>query len=69
MLALSRSHEIIWKVPKTLTIQLISESLFVSLFVSQLMISTELFVSHLVGHVHEGVAEYGWQHFGSIGSI
>ena len=69
MLALSRSHEIIWKVPKTLTIQLISESLFVSLFVSQLMISTELFVSHLVGHVHEGVAQYGWQHFGKADTI
>ena len=52
-----------------LTIQLISESLFVSLFVSQLMISTELFVSHLVGHVHEGVAQYGWQHFGKADTL
>ena len=33
------------------------------------MTSTELFVSHLVGHVHEGVAQYGWQHFGKADTI
>ena len=28
-----------------------------------------VFVSHLVGHVHEGVAQYGWQHFGKADTI
>jgi|MDSV01.2.fsa_nt_gb hypothetical protein len=28
-----------------------------------------VFVSHLVGHVHEGVAQYGWQHLGKADTI
>ena len=37
--------------------------------IPRVMTSTELFVSHLVGHVNEGVAQYGWQHFGKADTI